>query len=87
MLAPLERIVWSDRHGLPAYQFVRPEVRNGTIVSGLLPVCAWCKKIRNDAGTWEPWEVYSRSHSGLEITHGMCQECADQFNPETKEKT
>jgi hypothetical protein len=57
------------------------------IVSGLLPVCAWCKKIRSDAGRWESWEVYIRSHSGLEITHGMCQECAAQFNPKANEKT
>lgn len=56
------------------------------IVSGLLPVCAWCKKIRGEAGAWEPWEVYIRSHSGLEITHGMCQECEAQFDPKSNEK-
>jgi signal transduction histidine kinase len=51
------------------------------VLSGLLPMCAWCKKIRNDAGTWEPLEIYLRNHSRAEITHGMCQECASRFNP------
>jgi hypothetical protein len=51
------------------------------ILSGLLPICAWCKRIRNDTGTWEQLEIYVRNHSRVEMTHGMCQECAVRFNP------
>ena len=51
------------------------------VLSSLLPMCAWCKKIRNDAGTWEPLEIYIRNHSHMEITHGMCQECAVRLDP------
>ncbi len=51
------------------------------IVSGLLPMCAWCRKIRNETGSWEQWETYIRSHSHVEFTHGICQECAGRFNP------
>jgi len=51
------------------------------LLSGLLPMCAWCKKIRNEAGIWEQWESYIRNHSHVEFTHGMCQECATRFNP------
>jgi len=42
---------------------------------GLLPICAWCKKIRNDAGLWEQVELYVRSHSAAEFTHGVCPDC------------
>ncbi|HTT22356.1 MAG TPA: hypothetical protein VMG82_25740 [Candidatus Sulfotelmatobacter sp.] len=50
------------------------------ILSGILPICAWCKKIRNEGGTWEQLEIYVRNHSHAEFTHGICQECADRFN-------
>jgi cyanate permease len=51
------------------------------ILSSLLPICTWCKKIRNEAGTWEQLEIYVRSHAHAEFTQGMCQECAARFNP------
>ncbi len=48
---------------------------------GLLPICAACKKIRNDQGYWEQIEAYLKKHSEAEFTHGMCPECLDQFYP------
>jgi len=48
---------------------------------GLLPICAACKKIRNDDGYWEQIEAYLKKHSDAEFTHGMCPECLDQFYP------
>ena len=43
---------------------------------GLIPICAWCKKIRNDHGYWEQLELYLTSHSEADFTHGMCPDCA-----------
>jgi PAS domain S-box-containing protein len=43
---------------------------------GLIPICAWCKKIRNDRGYWEQLELYLRNHSEADFTHGMCPDCA-----------
>jgi PAS domain S-box-containing protein len=43
---------------------------------GLIPICAWCKKIRNDHGYWEQLEAYIKSHSEADFTHGMCPDCA-----------
>jgi PAS domain S-box-containing protein len=43
---------------------------------GLIPMCAWCKKIRNDEGYWEQIEAYIKSHSEADFTHGMCPDCA-----------
>src|SRR5262249_41445606 len=43
---------------------------------GLIPICAWCKKIRNDEGYWEQLELYVKHHSEADFTHGMCPDCA-----------
>jgi K+-sensing histidine kinase KdpD len=43
---------------------------------GLIPICAWCKKIRNDHGYWEQLELYITKHSDADFTHGMCPDCA-----------
>ncbi|MDY6990395.1 MAG: PAS domain-containing protein [Thermodesulfobacteriota bacterium] len=48
-------------------------------LSGLLPICASCKKIRDDKGYWNQLEVYIRDHSGVEFSHGLCPECAKKF--------
>ena len=42
---------------------------------GLLPICAWCKKVRNDGGYWEQIEVYVRDHSAATFSHSICPEC------------
>ena len=46
---------------------------------GLIPICAWCKKIRNDYGYWEQLEAYLKNHSAADFTHGMCPECAQRL--------
>lgn len=48
-------------------------------LSGLLPICATCKKIRDDQGQWSPMEAYISSHSEADFTHGICPECAKAF--------
>lgn len=49
------------------------------LLSGILPVCAWCRKIRNESGVWEPLEIYISNHSQAEFTHGMCEGCFARF--------
>jgi len=51
-------------------------------LSGLLPICASCKKIRNDSGYWQQVEVYVREHSEAEFSHSICPECARKLYPE-----
>jgi PAS domain S-box-containing protein len=46
---------------------------------GLIPICAWCKRIRNDQGYWEQLESYIKSHSEADFTHGMCPDCVKKF--------
>jgi hypothetical protein len=51
-------------------------------LSGLLPVCAHCKKIRDDRGYWQQIEAYIAAHSNADISHGICPECAAKYYPE-----
>jgi hypothetical protein len=44
-------------------------------LSGLLPICAWCKKVRDDDGYWRQVEDYFATRSQIEFTHGMCADC------------
>ena len=51
-------------------------------LSGLLPICASCKKIRKDDSTWQAIEDYITSQSNADFTHGICPECAHRLYPE-----
>jgi len=51
-------------------------------LSGLLPICSHCKKIRDDKGYWNQIETYIRDHSEAEFSHGICQECAKKYYPD-----
>ena len=53
-------------------------------LSGLLPICASCKKIRDDSGYWNQLEHYITAHSDADFTHGICPDCADALYPERK---
>ena len=48
-------------------------------IGGLLPICAHCKKIRNDQGYWQDVAVYVRDHSEAEFSHGNCPGCIKTF--------
>ncbi len=50
-------------------------------LSGMLPICAGCKKIRDDKGYWNQIESYIRKHSEVEFSHGLCPECARRLYP------
>ncbi|MFC1884907.1 hypothetical protein ACFL2O_09055 [Thermodesulfobacteriota bacterium] len=49
------------------------------VLSGLIPICSSCKKVRDDKGYWNKIESYLRNHSELEFTHGICPECAKKI--------
>jgi PAS domain S-box-containing protein len=50
-------------------------------LKGLLPICASCKKIRDDKGYWNRIEEYIRTHTDAEFTHGICPDCMDKLYP------
>jgi len=51
-------------------------------LNGLLPICSYCKKIRDDKGYWNQIEAYIQDHSEAKFSHGICQECADKYYPD-----
>src|SRR5262249_32348794 len=50
-------------------------------LSGLLPICASCKRIRDSGGNWRQIETYIREHSEAEFSHGICPDCARKLYP------
>jgi hypothetical protein len=52
------------------------------VLRGLLPICAWCKKIRDDQGYWSQMETYVRAHSQAEFSHSICPECLKALYPQ-----
>jgi hypothetical protein len=55
-------------------------------LSGLLPICASCKKIRDDKGYWQQVEEYVQEHSEAEFSHSICPECMKKLYPEVADK-
>ncbi len=55
-------------------------------LSGLLPICCHCKKIRDDKGYWTQVEGYISTHSEAEFSHGICPECREKHYPDIKEQ-
>ncbi|RME49425.1 MAG: response regulator [Caldilineae bacterium] len=51
-------------------------------LSGLLPICSSCKKIRDDEGYWHQVEVYIRDHTDADFSHGLCPDCAQKLYPD-----
>ena len=55
-------------------------------LTGIIPICASCKKVRNDTGYWQVVEQYIEQHSGAQFTHGICPDCTRKLYPEISEK-
>ncbi|MDA8433002.1 MAG: response regulator, partial [Nitrospiraceae bacterium] len=61
---------------------LRDALENVKKLSGLLPICSSCKKIRDDRGYWNQIETYISEHSEALFTHGLCDECTKKMYPE-----
>ena len=48
-------------------------------LSGLIPICGWCKSVRSDTGYWQSVEQYVRAHTDAKFSHGMCPVCAEKW--------
>lgn len=63
---------------------------NVRTLEGLMPICASCRKIRDDTGFWNKLETYITTHSGASFSHSICPDCAAELYPEhdqAKEKS
>ena len=67
-----------------ALQKALDEIR---VLRGIIPICMYCKHIRNDVGSWERVEKYIAEHSEAAFSHGVCPDCYKKHHPEIyKEK-
>ncbi|MDF1591136.1 MAG: hypothetical protein P1P89_06440 [Desulfobacterales bacterium] len=53
-------------------------------LSGLIPICSSCKKVRDDKGFWQQVEIYVRDRSSADFTHGICPDCYEKLYPDFK---
>jgi sigma-B regulation protein RsbU (phosphoserine phosphatase) len=81
--AELQKALWEQEK---LAEELRKALSQVKVLSGLLPICASCKKIRNDKGYWEQMEMYIRDHSEAEFSHSICPECAEKLYPEFYKK-
>jgi two-component system, response regulator PdtaR len=65
---------------------LKEALENIKVLSGLLPICANCKKIRDDEGYWEAIEGYFMKHSDVQFSHGICPSCIEKYYPQYKPK-
>lgn len=61
---------------------LRDALQEVKTLSGLLPICSHCKKIRDDKGYWKKIETYIQEHSEARFSHGICQDCAKKYYPD-----
>jgi GAF domain-containing protein len=61
-------------------------LNHATILEGMLPICAWCKRIRDDDGYWAKVEAYLHKRTGVDFTHGICPECLKKVRPKKQRK-
>ena len=64
---------------------VEEKVSQVKVLSGLLPICSGCKKIRDDEGYWNELELFIDSHSEAEFTHGICPNCIERHHAKRRE--
>jgi len=66
--------------------FVAERILNYTIqikqLKDLIPICMYCKKIRNDSDYWQNIENYIHEHTGSDFSHGICPDCYDRYSTE-----
>jgi PAS domain S-box-containing protein len=68
------------------YQELKDALGKVKVLSGMLPICASCKKVRDDKGYWKQIESYIQDHSEAEFSHGICPECARKLYPDHYDK-
>ncbi|MBM9515185.1 GAF domain-containing protein [Desulfogranum marinum] len=74
-----DRLTLSNKELLQKNQEIKQAFSKVKTLSGLLPICAACKKIRDDEGYWNQIEAYLSKHTDTKFSHGLCEECAEKL--------
>jgi len=81
-LEALARTVVSELELRRVSKDLREAAANIKALRGLLPICSYCKGVRDDEGYWQSVEAYVESHSDAHFTHGICPACLEKHYPE-----
>jgi ligand-binding sensor domain-containing protein len=76
---PLLRVRQLRRRARDLDKRVQEAIGELKVLSGLLPICAWCKKIRDDRGYWSRIEAYLSARTDAKFTHGICPDCKNKM--------
>lgn len=71
-----------NQENLKLIRELKQTIEEVETLQGIIPICAQCKKIRNDSGYWEQVEEYVHNHSKAQFTHGLCPECKTELYAE-----
>jgi CheY-like chemotaxis protein len=74
-----------ERERAQLTQELRDALRQIQTLSGLLPICAWCKNVRDDDGYWRKVEQFVESHSRAKFSHSVCPDCTKVHFPDLAE--
>lgn len=74
-----------DYQGQPLVLLILEDITEMVKLKSILPICASCKKIRNDQGYWDQFEEYLSTHSGTQFSHSVCPECTKKLYPDLPE--
>ena len=69
-------VIWVS--ALMAMKINRQHTEEVKSLAGLLPICAWCKNIRNDQGYWTRLETFLKQHTEAEFSHAICPDCMEK---------
>ena len=81
-LSILEKLTHSEAANEKLVLELRSALADIDRLSGLLPICAACKDIKDDAGQWQSIEEFVSARSDADFTHGLCPSCADTMYPD-----
>jgi len=82
----MARIIRAERERDRLIKELTAAMANIKTLKGLLPICASCKKIRNDKGYWQQVEAYLAEHADIQFSHGICPACIKKLYPELFEQ-
>ena len=82
-----ERIVTLQHTLARRVQALEAALRQVKQLQDLLPMCAWCKRIRNDQNYWQGVTEYLTEHTDTQFTHGICPDCRERIRQQTSRRT
>jgi PAS domain S-box-containing protein len=83
-----ETLVWNAIREVSGRAFasrIRAALGELATQTGLISICSWCKRVRDERRSWQPLDQYIESHSEARFTHGVCSDCLHNLDPRTGE--